>query len=189
MKKQYTVLTEIYKIDESNNSYMIEVALNDYAEIFNKRDPAPFKRREIDPDLEIYLERSSHEIPFDQPIELCFVIAKGNQDKQIEEELIIGLENSFSFKIYLLKKQRSQIHRRIAYAIFIGFLLLGITTAYSKSSISFIPNILLQGLVITGWVFIWEAISLMFFSSRDFYYRYRTYKRLYNAPIIFQEYE
>lgn len=43
------------------------------------------------------------------------------------------------------------------------------------------------GVSLTGWVFLWESISLIFFHNREFYHRYRTYKRLYNAPVIFQE--
>ncbi|BAQ62650.1 hypothetical protein GM3708_3056 [Geminocystis sp. NIES-3708] len=79
------------------------------------------------------------------------------------------------------------MNKRIAYYFLISFILLGITTIYSESYVSFLPSILLQELVITGWFFVWEAVSLIFFDSLDFYHRYRTYKRLYNALIIFKE--
>lgn len=46
-----------------------------------------------------------------------------------------------------------------------------------------------SGLAITGWVFLWEAVSLFAFTNRELYQRYRTYKRLHNAPVIFREFD
>ncbi|MBD2053678.1 hypothetical protein [Leptolyngbya sp. FACHB-60] len=47
--------------------------------------------------------------------------------------------------------------------------------------------VLTEGLFIGGWVFLWEAVSLFFFSNRDLYNRYRTYRRLRNSEVIFSE--
>lgn len=75
MMKQDKLFNAIYAIDTTNNYYMIEVGLDQYANIFSQWDSAPFKRREIDPDLTLYLEGSSDEIPFRYPVELCFMMA------------------------------------------------------------------------------------------------------------------
>lgn len=184
------IFSEIYTIDQSTNLYMIEIGLPQYADIFSEWDPAPFKRREIDPGLKLYLEGSSDEIPFRYPIELCFIMPGENRNERIEEETQEGLKNCFGFKLYLLKKERKATNARMLRFVLIGFAILGIAANVAErvadvGSLS----ILAEGLSITGWVFLWEAVSLFFFTNRELYNYYRTYKRLQNAPVFFREAE
>ena len=104
MIKRNILFSEIYAIDTATNYYMIEVGLDHYGDIFNEWDSAPFKRRELDPALALYLEGSSDEIPFRYPVELVFVLPPKSRDSSIEQEAQKGLENSLSFKLYLLQK-------------------------------------------------------------------------------------
>ncbi|BAQ62649.1 hypothetical protein GM3708_3055 [Geminocystis sp. NIES-3708] len=50
------------------------------------------------------METSSSEIPFNYPIELFFVLLKGKQDENIEEEFPIDLELFFFQNISFKKK-------------------------------------------------------------------------------------
>jgi hypothetical protein len=178
---------EIYQIDAATNLYMIEIALDNYTDIFNEWDPAPFKRREIDPDLQIYLEGSSNEIPFRHPIELCFTVPQDKWDEQLEQEVRKGLENTFIFKLYLLKRDLRKTNIEMLRNVLLGFLFLWVATVSSKKfEASTLLTILDQGLFIGGWVFLWEAVSLFFFTNQELYHRYRTYKRLQNAPVFFK---
>ena len=52
----------------------------------------PFKLRDIDPDLELYLEGSSDDIPFKYPVALSFTIPKGSRNENIEEQARNGLK-------------------------------------------------------------------------------------------------
>ncbi len=182
------LFSENYAIDAATNLYMIEVGLAHYADIFSDWDPAPFKRRDIDPDLAAYLERSSDEVPWKYSIELCFTVSAENYDERIEEESRKGLGNSFAFKLYLLKKERKKINARIFSFVLFGFLFLGVAAVASEKVADIIwLSTLVEGLSISGWVLLWEAISLFFFTNRELYHRYRTYKRLQNALVVFRE--
>ncbi|MGH2415918.1 MAG: hypothetical protein ACRDEA_19965, partial [Microcystaceae cyanobacterium] len=130
MKKKDRVFTEIYKIDESTNRYAIEIALDRYADIFNKWDSSPFERREVDSDLEHYLERCSDDIPFRYPIELDITIPEGTKDEQMEEKSRSGIENHFTFKLYLLRKELNKNNSRMLCFALIGLFLLGIATIF-----------------------------------------------------------
>lgn len=189
MKKD-KLFGEIYNIDSSTNCYMIEIGLDQYADVFNEWDPAPFKRRGIDPDLELYLEESCDEIPFHYPIELCFTVPVGMRDDLIEEEALKGLKNSFLFKLYLLRKEIKQTNTQMIRFVAIGFVFLWIAAIFSEqASEVMVLSILVEGLFISGWVFLWEAVSLFVFTNRELYRRYQTYKRLQNSPVIFRETE
>lgn len=179
---------EIYKIDGSTKLYMVEIALDQYTDIFSEWDPAPFKRRSIDPDLELYLEGSSEEIPVRYPVELYFTIPTGTHNQMLEDEVRYGLRNSFMFKLYLIRKELRKTNvLMLRYSVF-GFLFLATAKLFSSR----LPEeswltLITEALFIGGWVFVWEAVSLFFFSNREIYGRYQIYKRLRNAPVIFQE--
>jgi hypothetical protein len=188
--KQDQLFSQIYQIDEATNLYMIEVALDQYGDIFNEWDPAPFKRREIDPDLELYLEGSSDEISDRYPIELSFTLPQGTRDEQTEQEMRDGLRNSFTFKIYLLKKELRKTNAQMLRWVLLGFIFLWLGSVLSSQfKETVLVSLLAEGLFIGGWVFLWEAVSLFFFTNRELYNRYRTYRRLHQAPVFFREAE
>lgn len=190
MNNHNQLFNEIYKIDAATNLYMIEVALHQYADIFNEWDSTPFKRRDLDPDLQLYLEESSSEIPAKYPIELCFTVPAGTRDQQIEADARDGIKNSFISKRYFLNKKVKQTNMRMFWFVLVGFLLLWVAKSLSSwRADADLQSILLEGLAITGWVFLWEAVSLFFFTNRELYRRYSTYKRLQNALVLFREAE
>lgn len=186
--EQNSLFSEIYAIDPATDLYMIEIALDRYADVFNEWDPAPFKRRSLDDDLELYLEGSSEEIPLRYAIELCFTIPPGIRDEHLEEETRNGLRNSFLFKMYLLRRELAKINTQILRYIVLGFLCLWISAILSKRlGADTLVSLIIDALIIGGWVFLWEAVSLFFFTNREIYHRYRLYKRLYDSPIVFRE--
>lgn len=181
------LFNEIYAIDEANNAYMIEAALDHYTDIFSEWDPAPFKRRELDPDLQLYLESSADEIPQKYSIEVCFTLPSGIRDAAMEQEVRAGLKNSVDFKLYLLKKEIRLINTRTVRYVMAGLGTLLIARLAEPLDINIFTSVLTEGLFIGGWVFLWEAVSLFFFSNRDLYNRYRTYRRLRDCQVIFSE--
>jgi hypothetical protein len=179
---------EVYAIDKTNNAYMIEAALDHYTDIFSEWDPAPFKRRELDPDLKLYLESSADEIPTKYSIEVCFILPPGTRDKAIEQDVRDGLRNSVDFKLYLIRKELRLINARTFRYVLSGLGTFLVATLLEKpASFNVLTSVLTEGLFIGGWVFLWEAVSLFFFSNRDLYNRYHTYKRLRNSEVIFSE--
>lgn len=185
--QQDRLFAEIYAIDPDTHRYMIEIALDQYADVFNEWDPAPFKRRSLDPDLELYLEGSSEEIALKHPIELYFTIPAEIQDEKVEQETRDGLKNSFAFKLYLLRRELKKINAHMINNIVLGFLFLWVGALFSRQFAAGFLSLLAEALFIGGWVFLWEAVSIFFFTNREIYHRYRIYQRLHHAPILFQE--
>ncbi len=186
--KRKSVFSEVYALDQSTHRYMIEIALDQYEDIFSEWDPAPFKRREIDADLELYLEGSVEEIPSRYPIELFFTLPQGKRSEALEEAACQGIRSFFGFKIHFLKLELRQITLRILNYLFFGFLLLWVGNTYpGHHSTRDWAILLADGIIIGGWVFLWEAVSLFSFTSLEMYHRHRIYNRLLQAPIFFKE--
>ncbi|ELR96912.1 hypothetical protein [Gloeocapsa sp. PCC 73106] len=189
--KRDNLFTQVYILDKATNRYMIEIGLDRYTDIFNEWDPAPFKRREIDPDLALYLEECSREIPLSYPVEICFTVPAVIRDPLLEEESRAAFKNCFNFRIYLIKKDVREIRIRILGYLITGFMLLwvGMIFPYQNDDTINWSDILIEGISIGGWVFIWEAISLLFLKNREYRNRLQTYQRLLDAPVIFREAE
>ena len=109
------------------------------------------------------------------------------RDEAIEEESRNGIKNSFISKRYFLGKEIKKTNTRMIVFVVVGLICLWVAKILSTDAD--LQSILLEGLAISGWVFLWEAVSLFFFTNRQLYHRYQTYKRLQNAPVVFRKAE
>jgi len=180
-------LKKVYSNDEMSGAYIIEVSLNKYTEVFNEWDPAPFKLRDLDPDLLFYMEECAADIPLKYPVILDFYLPEEKFDHKKEEVIITGMENYFSFNINIISKKLFQTNRKALFDAVIGFSFLAgawilepvvVKRAFLK--------ILLEGLFIGGWVFLWEAFYTFFFENSAVYQKRKQYRRFLKASIRFK---
>ncbi len=189
-REKHGIFAQIYHFDKQTGSYIIEIALEKYEDMFCQWDPAPFKLRDIDPDLELYLEGCSDDIPYKYPVTISFKIPGPHKREKIEAQARNGLKNGFTVKRYFLRKEIGSANKRTLLFFIIGFAFLYVATSFpAKLLDSPFPSLLVEGLFIGGWVFVWEAISLIIFTTRGLHHRYRTYKRLQKSSILFREME
>ena len=183
-KKPYE---KIYERDEATNGFIISVAIEKYADIFNELDPAPFRKRDLDSDLRAYLEESSLDIPLKHRIILQFNMANDPKETEKEGRIEAGLKTYFTFVRNELETKIRKSREKSAIYTIASFLLLA-TSYFLRTSLTggaFLTT-LFEGITIVGWVFLWEAISTLLFKNRDIRQRFGHYKRFSNAPIVFQ---
>ncbi len=186
-KKKKNYLKQIYKVNPETNAYIIEISLVDYNEIFNGWDPSPIKRRDLDPDLLNFMEVCSSDIPLDYPLELQFYMPEDQYDEKKEELSRVGVKNNFDFTVHFIRKEIAQIRRKTVFYIIMAIAFLSVGYLSSKEiEAGFFTSILLEGLSIGGWVFLWEAFSLFFFSRQEVHGRLKTYIRFQNTEISFK---
>jgi hypothetical protein len=186
MKRNDATLEKIYEKDPSTNSFIIAVAIEKYTDIFNELDPAPFKSRDLNHELRVYLEDSSADIPFKYSIILQFNVLDENQDLKREERITFGLKTYFSFVQRQFKRQISEDYQKSVFYVGIAFILL--LAAYSLRNLAgqdIIASTALEGVTIGGWVFLWEAISTFAFKNREVKSKNKHYKRFMGAQIRF----
>lgn len=184
MKKNY--LKTIYKYDETNKRYILEMALDFYNELFDAWDAAPIKKKSLDPELIEYLEDASEDIPLKENIEIVFILPKKEYNLDIESASIKVFSNYFNFLIHLLNREmRKFLKHGLSYVLFgFSFLIMAYYLDWLTDGVTM--EIVSQGLFIGGWVFIWESFSLIFFKTRAQKVKKNWYLRLINAPIQFK---
>ena len=176
-----------YGIDVATGAYKIEISLDTYIDVFNEWDPAPFKNRDLDPHFEEFIKDCSADIPMKYKIELSLCLPKEQYDPQKETIIKEGIVTSFQSNIEIINKnirgmnKNSLVYSLTALVFLISAILL---EPYSINSVFF--SLLLQGLFIGGWVFLWEAFNIYFFIKGNIKNQRRVYKRLALSDIEFK---
>ena len=93
---------------------------------------------------------------------------KDQRDEEKERLSIEGIRNNFAYTTALIRRSLSDIRKKtITYAVG-AFVFL--TLRYMSGPIvptNILTTILIEGLSIGGWVFLWEAFSLLFLGTRN----------------------
>ena len=185
MKKQ-DYLKAIYPRDENTGAFIIDVSLDGYDDLFNEWDRSPLKRRDLDPELYNFLKESSEEIPLKYPIIVALHLPRLSKNRQREKTLLKGWENFFAFNAQLVSREIKNSNNRTAVYVVTAFSFLAVAYFFQplfKDLVFF--DILVEGFFIGGWVFLWEAFSLIFFESKNPRRTRKEYQRLLNSEIRF----
>lgn len=179
---------QIYRKHEETGRLLIEVALDHYEDIFNEWDPAPFKRRDIDPDLRTFFEESSEEISLRHPIAIAFYLPKEEFDREKQEKCVQGLHNFFAFNKQLAVKELKRSYKKALQYFFIGVVFLMIAVLFERQlEKTILLELLDQGLFVGGWVFGWEALTIIAFQNQELRRHRDEWGRFFDAPIIFKK--
>ncbi len=186
LKKKINYLKQIYKVNEETNSFLIEVSLDYYNEVFNGWDPSPIKRRDIDPDLLQFIEQCAFDIPLKYLVELRFYLPKDKYNAKKEELTEAGIKNNFKFIIHFIKRNLAENRKKIFIYIIMSLILLSIGYITKQQvPVDVFTTTFEEIFFIGGWVFLWEAFSIFSFSSQQTRVRLKRYTRFLDTPIHF----
>ena len=116
--KKSDYLQKIYEQNPINGNYVIQVGIDKYTDIFNDWDNAPFRKRDMDPDLAIFLENCFEEIPEKHGVDICFYLPKEGKDVKREESLIAGIKTYYSFYLHqAIKALKKNYHKIFKYVL------------------------------------------------------------------------
>lgn len=161
MSESGSILDKAYEIHPDSGAYIIAVNLERYEEVFNDWDPAPLRRRDINPYLRDYLEESSEDIPLPKPIILRLIAPAAIEDPAKEGKMLLGMRNYFQLMERLHRRARARSRRQLIVQALVAVSLLTLVRIIPDESggLGMLYGILQEGMIIGGWVFGWEAIS------------------------------
>lgn len=181
-------LHKIYERNSETGNYIVPVSLDKYSDIFNDWDSAPFKKRDMDPDLADFLDNCADDIPFKYGIDVVFHVSNQQKD-ETREQILVSIFRNYYFFYYmaqekLLKNSYKSMTKYVITA-FIFLSLIYLSKSFQKETL-FFSSILIGGIEIGAWVFLWEAISIMFFKKGDITNKIKKYRRLSKCNIFFK---
>jgi hypothetical protein len=181
-----SLLEMIYERNTLNGNYIIEVALTNFAEIFNDWDHSPYKRKDINPELLTFLEDSMDDIPMKYDVDIGFYLTEETQNKAREEVIASWVKTFYSFYIEIEKSKIRSIINNATIYIFISIALFAFSYFGDLQGNTVINYTLTQIIVVGGWVFMWEAISRLLFNTKVISKLIKNYERLSKAKISFR---
>lgn len=165
----------------------IEVRIKSPLQLFDARDPAPFRERDLDDDFVEYVLSSAREFSISSPLKIVIYIEE-SETKDLSRDSI--REAIHSYLVYRIDLQRGDLKsfmRRAQMFLLIGLAVLVLCISVAQSLVVPDPpgsvGILREGIVIFGWVSIWKPIELILFDWYPLFEKLRFYKKLLMTEI------
>lgn len=167
------------------DSYCIELRVREVRQLFDLRDPAPFRDRDLDPGAIDYVIEAAEETPPRSPLTLEVQIAGSPDDVLGEDVLRAAFRNQFQHlrEVQDLKIRRHLRQGRIAAAVGVVVLLICLALSVSIEADTTWQQIASSGLEIGGWVAIWRPVEHLVYDWWPLAARRRILDRITAASI------
>lgn len=178
--------TLLYEYDQNTKTYILNLSVHSFKEMYNTWDYSPYRKRDINEALIKYIEECSAEMPLKHKMSIHLYLPDTEKDESKEKEGISALKSYFKYLLYKKVHQRSKYLKNARNYGLSGFLFLSLAIILQKVGFQdyYLP-ILPEGLFIGGWVLFWEVFSIIFFRTSEITQSIREYTRLVEAEITY----
>jgi hypothetical protein len=154
-----------YRLEDGRTC--IDIRLRSARQLFDGRDPAPFRERDLDEDAVDYLCSAAEEIAGATSLKLVLFFEEASTPALSAAEIEAAIRGHF-------EHEREQVNRRlrqqrrfghVALAVGLSVLVAFLTLAEMAHRLpaGHARDILREGLVITGWVAMWRPIEVLLY--------------------------
>jgi hypothetical protein len=168
--------------------FVIELELNSLKQLYNFLDPSPFHEKELDLDAEEYIYNAVDEFPLGKPLEVMIYLPSAEVSEEIEINLKKAIKNHFFYKKLLteIKLRRLLYQGRINLMIALIFLFLCLLAIRLLSTFeeSLIKTLFSEGLLIIGWVAMWEPIHIFLYGWWPIVHERNIYQKIINMEVF-----
>lgn len=165
----------------------IEVRVKSSQQLFDARDPAPFRERDLDDDFVEYILSSVREFTISSPLKIVIYVEESETKDLPKDSIREAIRSYFAYQIDLQRGDLKTFMKRAQLFLLIGLLVLvsciGIAQSLTVPSPPGALGILREGIVIFGWVSIWKPIELILFDWYPLFERLRFSKKLLGTEI------
>ena len=184
-------IDSLYQVEDGR--VLIEMKLSSVLQLFNSFDPAPFHEKELDNNAENYIVDTVKDFPpktrFKIVIYLPEVIIDTKEALRIPE----AIRSHFEYKSLMQKRKFRERFIYGEFALIIGLSFLTIATiaslaidAYSSSLP--VAHLIANVLEVTGWVAMWEPVTVFLFQLWPIVKQRKIYEKISRMEIDIHPY-
>ena len=161
----------------------VDVRVPAIENLFDKRDPAPFRERDLDPGLRDYLLESAEDLLSRGPPRLVFWLEKPCQAGELEEPV----RAHFTYELERLERHRRRqvklgyVALLIAFGLIATFISLAQLLAHELTST--LGAALKETLIISGWVLLWRPVEVLVYDGLPWRRQRKVLRHLLAAPV------
>ena len=173
-----------YRVEGTD--HIVDIQVGAVERLFDNRDPAPFRERDLDPDLVEYLIAAAEDL---QRVPMRLVL--WFTPPLPGDDVCAALKAHIVYELERIDRRRRQ-QRRIGQAsLAISFVLLAgllsLAQFVDRLPIGGLRGPLHEGLVILGWVSMWRPIDTLVFDWLPVHRSRRLMQKLHDAPTEVRE--
>jgi len=171
----------------------IEIKIKKINQLFNSFDPSPFLEKDLDDDAFEYIVSSVSEAPIKTKQKIVICMPKAQHKNISEIEIRRAIHNFFEYKKILAERSIKLKLKEGQFSLVIGIVFLAICILVRQWFISINTTsnvwtyILIEGLLIGGWVAMWKPISDILYEWWPIYKEKNIYRKIANMDIEFRQ--
>ncbi len=162
----------------------VDVQAQRIEQLFDNRDPAPFRERDLDADLADYLLAGGEDLASHDRLSVVFWLEHETRNHELEH----AFRAHFEDVVARLGRQRRRSRRTGAVMLVLGSVLVILLLAAAQLVGSVVPgalgNALSEGLVISSWVVLWRPVEILLYGGIPVRQERRVVERLLRATVI-----
>jgi hypothetical protein len=155
--------------------------------LFDNRDPAPFRERDVAPEALDYVHDAADEIPRDERLHLVVTIADATDADLTPEVVSDAIRTHLTYERHRLSLELARHLRRgyVSFAVGLVTLAALLTLAEFTALLreGHVREVVREGLVITGWVAMWRPLELLLYDWWPILQHRRRFDRLISAKL------
>jgi hypothetical protein len=168
---------------------MIELRVDDIAQLFHTLDPFPFREKDLDGEAEQYIVGWARELAADQPIQIVIHFPQTATQSKAARELGEAFSRYFAYRADRLQHDLNELFRIGRRSLTIGVAILIVCLALAHLATGYLVDAPFQRLVeesflILGWVANWRPLEIFLYDWWPLARRRDLYRRLSNATVV-----
>jgi hypothetical protein len=182
-----TINKKKHRYKHAEGKPWIEIRIKNSQQLFDIRDPAPFRERDLDEDFVEYILSAVREFSHSTPLKVVIYVGEAETKELPKASIREAIHSYFSYKTDLQSGELKTFIKRSQVFLIIGLVVLGACIGLEQSLT--IPNppgaigVLREGIVIFGWVSIWKPIELILYDWYPLFEKLRFYKKVLGTEI------
>ena len=174
-----------YRVEDGRTCIDIKVA--HARQLFDGRDPAPFRERDLDDDAVEYLVAAAEEIPRTQSLAIAVAISDEPESTIPSDSILVAVRGHFSHELEQTQRRLRDHIRRGQMSLAVGLAMLVAFLGLAELTLTLQPGplreILREGSVITGWVAMWRPLEILLYDWWPIVAQRRQIRRILDAPV------
>lgn len=150
------------------NKYCIDLMLRDWQQIFDSRDPAPFRERDLDDDAVQYIVAALTEFGPRSEVKVVINLPRETATQVDQKMIRESIHAFFEYEHDLNRKKGAELFRQGQVSLMVGITGVSIFVLLSyfigKSGEGLIHKALYEGLNVMGWVAMWRPIDTFLYA-------------------------
>ena len=174
-----------YRVEDGRSCIDLKVRFS--RQLFDTRDPAPFRERDLDAAAVDYLLAAAQEIPRTRPLAIVVTVSEEPEPHLSPDVIVEAVRGHFTHEAEQVERRLREHVRRGQMILGVGLTVLVVFLTLAEFTTSLpegpLREILREGFVITGWVAMWRPLEVLLYDWWPHIDERRRIRRILEAPV------